>query len=1291
MSDQDTRYEFISKAAPADEPLSVVSFTGTEGLSRLFEFEIELKSRSEELDIDALLSESCALKMTVGGISRRINGELLQFDMVGQSGDFVVYQARLVPRIHKLSQYRSNEVHVDETLPEIIEGVLEHCGLTSLDFDLRLEGKYRRWPLCCQFDETYLDFISRLMERTGLYYFFEHADELDRLVICDSIQGQDLMEAPEILFKAPTGLDVIHYPDSIHALICRQKRLPARVVFKDYNDENPSVNIQGQAEVDPDGIGEVYDYGSHVNSPDEARSLARITAEQLLSEKRRYYGESTVGRLQPGFLVSVKGHFRSSMNRPYQVVSIEHEGHAPSLQTGESTRSAGYRNSFTALESDVQFRAQRVTPKPRFYGTMNAFIDSETDGEYAQVDNTGRYKVVFPFDRVTRKEAKASCWIRMAQPYAGEGEGMHFPLRKNSEVLLTFIGGDPDRPVIAGAVPNHSKPSVITDQNQTKNVIQTSKGNRLEIEDRDDCKRIKLYSPHKNTYMHLGAPNHAGDGWVVLTEGMERKEILGGQQITMDAVEGGSDFDTVHRDGNNKSENVPPVSASVPNGAQGIAVTGISDSSDDNSLGTWKYRSLGGSWVTISGVSETRALMLDDGHEVRFEPNDWVNGNCTLNYYTWSYVDASSGDRLDIADSPLFEAGQNLTASLSDADIGLSNPEDGAQHVSPSGAVDFVITSSSAVDNAKWQYQVAGASAWQDLPAGVSTSSCLYLEAGTTLRLLPSSNSTTGDSGLVYATRVESLASIGRVNINDHSAFFSGSEETETLPLTFDAIEEHKLFTFRKQSNDRVPATSGGTAATEPLTKADELSGNYHISRTRGPSYNWQQGASFTYQTGPTLEVVYSDNGPATASAVPSIIKSYETLETELLSDLYGSSAGYKPTGALAYGRPNADPATDSDPPPPLTPKEWTDVIRDAHVSLLRYDTITGQKGNIYDFGGYWNYNLGNSYEENHIKQTRPPDTEESDEQTAVLNSNSGAYDILAKGGPEEGALKASVGGESLSDHCIGEVLGDTSKLKPGNLWTSKTYGGDSYDYRKGGKAIEINEDVSTLDINKGGIHVELSFNGDGKKTSWSRTGGGKSLEKKWHPKTGNKLLDSEKHVEDNGFSWNESTFNPWAGGKLETIEKGRNNVAGTDVYSASFMAKSSASLDFGASTSFSLAVNTSLSMSIETAVTTSINISGAATFDINLSASLSLKLSASAGLDLIGAVSAGPEIKFGVKPMEIDVRSPPAELDINSAQGTLAIRLAGAEIKSSRIRQVCFDDEGACAELKVAGFKLEA
>ncbi len=171
-------------------------------------------------------------------------------------------------------------------------------------------------------------------------------------------------------------------------------------------------------------------------------------------------------------------------------------------------REVFYRNSFSSIAATVQYRPEQNAQKPRIRGSLTAKIDASGSGEYAELDTEGRYTAILPFDMSGKKNGKASAPIRMAQPYAGTGHGMHFPLHKGTEVLLTFIDGDPDRPIIQSAAcrtPRRQSPS--TASNQTKSIITTASGNQIHVEDKAGTERILLHTPDKKSFIRIGAHN----------------------------------------------------------------------------------------------------------------------------------------------------------------------------------------------------------------------------------------------------------------------------------------------------------------------------------------------------------------------------------------------------------------------------------------------------------------------------------------------------------------------------------------------------------------------------------------------------------------------------------------------------------------------------------------------------------------------------------------------------------------------------------------------------------------
>lgn len=263
--------------------------------------------------------------------------------------------------------------------------------------------------------------------------------------------------------------------------------------------------------------------------------MAEIRAQELGWPKVVYHGESTVFQVAAGHRFDLEGHPRGESNREYQLVEVSHRGvnarMASLVGHGVATDTPTYENSFTAIPADVQYRAPRVTEWPRIQGSLNAVVDAEGDGRYAELDSQGRYRIVFPFhegfhDSGRGDRGKASHWVRLVQPYGGTSEGMHFPLRAGARVLVGFIGGNPDLPVISGTLPTREQPSVCRADNLAHGVLKSPCGNLLEFD--DEHPRIKLETPCGRSYFHIGASNADGEGVVSITDGISRSITMGG-------------------------------------------------------------------------------------------------------------------------------------------------------------------------------------------------------------------------------------------------------------------------------------------------------------------------------------------------------------------------------------------------------------------------------------------------------------------------------------------------------------------------------------------------------------------------------------------------------------------------------------------------------------------------------------------------------------------------------------------------------------------------------------------
>lgn len=507
------RFDFSCSACEKDK-FDVIVMDGYEAISRPFRFTLTLVSDDGAIDFDAMLQATATLRIYPpdGGDATSYHGVVAAFEQLHQAGGYTFYQAVLVPRLWRLSLSRISEVYLNEqTIPQIIVGLLREHHLSSADVEWRLTGAYRARSFVCQYQETPLDFISRWLEKEGMAYFFDHSGSSDKLVIVDD-KRMHPAQALKVQYRPVDTLDTGSSDDSLQSFICRQQPLPQTVVLQEYNHRKASLALKFSATVAPQGFGEVMLYGENFRDEAEGQRYARLRAEEIRCGGTTFSGEGTATGLRSGYYMDLAHHYRDDFNGRYLVTEVTHSGtQAGALLNGmhhpygETEHGTAYRVTLTAIPADTQFRPARLTPKPRIAGTMTASIDAEGSGGYADLDEFGQYKVQLPFDRSDKAADKGSARIRMASPYAGHDYGLHFPLRKKAEVLLAFADGDPDQPVIMAAVPNSENPGPVNNQNPSQNRLGTAGGNHFYLDDATDKTCIWLRSPYQNTQLGLGA------------------------------------------------------------------------------------------------------------------------------------------------------------------------------------------------------------------------------------------------------------------------------------------------------------------------------------------------------------------------------------------------------------------------------------------------------------------------------------------------------------------------------------------------------------------------------------------------------------------------------------------------------------------------------------------------------------------------------------------------------------------------------------------------------------------
>ncbi|MEM9191236.1 MAG: type VI secretion system tip protein TssI/VgrG [Myxococcota bacterium] len=407
----------------------------------------------------------------------------------------VSYTITVVPELQRLALGRRSRVFHSMSYPAIVRRVLRDVGWTEdTEFEFRLSRSARSpadpsilpdpgqgdddfvdYPAreyTVQYEESDLQFIQRLLEHEGIHYRFVQGDEREKLVFGDD--NAHFEETVDISYQP-------NFDGSDTPVVRRlsQKRVlrPARVDLRDYNWRTPSVSPEGTSDVDTQGYGFVAGYGEHFRDPAEGQRYAVLRAEELTAEQVRYQGTSTHTGIRPGARVRLEGCPLPDLDQEYVVVAVEQSVRL------EEDGVRPFEMSFVAQAFDVPFRPPRVTPRPRIDGVMHARIDGEVAGMVAPIDDDGRYRVRLPYDSGTYVQGRASRWIRMAQPTAGQGYGMHFPLHVGVEVMLSHVGGDPDRPVIVGSIPNRETVTPVTRENATQSQVRTRSGILMEFED----------------------------------------------------------------------------------------------------------------------------------------------------------------------------------------------------------------------------------------------------------------------------------------------------------------------------------------------------------------------------------------------------------------------------------------------------------------------------------------------------------------------------------------------------------------------------------------------------------------------------------------------------------------------------------------------------------------------------------------------------------------------------------------------------------------------------------------
>ncbi len=476
----------FGSAALSPGDFYVRQLDGHEALSQLFSFELVVETTFggalEPSQIDDVLRNAAYVAFGEHE-EHKIHGVVREVEMLNMAEPSpVVYRLRFVPKLFDTTLTAGSWVYQDLSAPEIVKDVLKEAGLhEGTDFELRLTKTYPKYEYKVQYEETDYQFISRVMEYEGIFFFFEHGDEAAKVVFADANNAfQELDGFAALSYDPRSGLTTSEA--TVNSFTRVQRVIPSKVTVRDYNYRTPSVQLVAQQPIDPDGVGEHVYYGEHFKSVGDGNKLAKVRAQEHFAHREVCSGSSPVRGLRAGHKFTLENHMLSSLDQQYVVTDVRHSVQQEGV--GADERAQGYRNEFNAIPYAVAWRPVRATPVPRIVGVIHGKVDAPADGVRATpVDEHGRYKVILPWDLAGVAGGKASRWIRMAQPASGSGFGVQFPLHVGTEVLLIHVNGDPDRPVIISSVPNFETASPVTSANATQSQIRTRHGISVTFDD----------------------------------------------------------------------------------------------------------------------------------------------------------------------------------------------------------------------------------------------------------------------------------------------------------------------------------------------------------------------------------------------------------------------------------------------------------------------------------------------------------------------------------------------------------------------------------------------------------------------------------------------------------------------------------------------------------------------------------------------------------------------------------------------------------------------------------------
>ncbi len=525
-----------------EEVLLLESFQGVEGISRPFLWRVDMLSEAGDLTLRDLLGKDATVSIASAAGTRSFHGCFTRVAFTGRQGGLYRYSAELRPWLWLLTQVFDCRVFQDLSVPEIVEDVFRRRGVRDFRFALT-KAAYRKRTYCVQYRESDFAFVSRLLEDEGIHYWFEHEAGRHCVVLGDA-PGHHRPCAGQALVSYRPHPRGILAEDVVRTMQIEEQVLTSRVALRDFNFETPSLDLGVQRE---QGSAmptlEAYDYPGVYADADGGAAVARTLLEAQDTARCTAWGDGICRSFAVGATFSLHDHPRAELCRDWLLVEVQHTAREAYLAGAGGDGDLRYGNDFRVIPADAPLRPARLTPRPRIVGTQTAIVVGPA-GEEIHTDRHGRVKLHFHWDRVGARDGTDSCWVRVSQSWAGKNWGAMFLPRIGQEVIVEFLEGDPDRPLVTGRVYNAQQmPPYDLPGNKTVSTVKTrsSKGggpanfNEIRFEDRKGKEEVYIHAERNHTQETEHDRNeHVGHDRSLVVDHDKAEHVKHDKSVTID-------------------------------------------------------------------------------------------------------------------------------------------------------------------------------------------------------------------------------------------------------------------------------------------------------------------------------------------------------------------------------------------------------------------------------------------------------------------------------------------------------------------------------------------------------------------------------------------------------------------------------------------------------------------------------------------------------------------------------------------------------------------------------------